>query len=108
MGLDQGLEQSQQPLDDDAEAMVAVSKDFRKRLQELLQARLGAFLPITMTAYLALPLVLQAVDVTAVRRLDDERVGIRKLEIYQRALLIQHSLFEGLDSIMATLDNILA
>jgi hypothetical protein len=35
-------------------------------------------------------------------------VDTRKLEIYQRALLIQHSLFEGPDFIMVTLDNILA
>lgn len=103
-----GLEQPQQLVDDDAEAMAAVLEDFWKRLQELLQARLGTFLPSTMTAYLALPLVLQAVNVTTVRGLADKRVETRKLEIYQRALLIQHSLFEGPDFIMATLDNILA
>ena len=61
-----------------------------------------------MTAYLALPFVLRAVNVTTVRGLADERVETRKLEIYKHALLIQHSLFEGPDFIMATLDTILA
>jgi hypothetical protein len=75
-------------LDDDAEAMVAVSKYFRKRLQELLQACLGAFSPITMTAYLALPFVLQAINATAVRGLVEKHVGTRKLEMYERALSI--------------------
>ena len=59
------------------DSLQLANHDITQRTQELVQVRLVKFLPITSSALLALPLVLQAINVAAARGSGSERSEMR-------------------------------
>lgn len=90
------------------EASVTAFNDIGKRTQELVQTRLAQYLPISASAYIALPLLLQAVDVAAVRGTELEAVEARKLDVFSRVLRSQEQNFDGSQFCREILSNIVA
>ena len=90
------------------ESSVAAINDVGRRTQELVQTRLAQFLPISVSAYMALPLLLQAVDVAAVRGTELEAAETRKLDIFSRVLRSQEQNFDGPEFCREILSNIVA
>lgn len=90
------------------EGSLSAMQDVGKRTQELVQARLAQFLPISASAYMALPLLLQAVDVAAVRGTELEAAETRKLDIFSRVLKSQEQVFDGSRFCREILSNIVA
>ena len=77
------------------EASIAAITDIGKRTQELVQTRLAQFLPISVSAYITLPFLLQAIDVAAVRGTELEAVEMRKLDVLSRVLHSQEQNFDN-------------
>lgn len=91
---------------DAAQAMEAANNDVSRRTQELVQVRLVKFLPISASAVLALPLILQAINVAAARGSGMEAVEIRRLDVFTRTLKSQQQNFDGSDFCADVLANI--
>lgn len=89
-----------------AQAMEAANNDVARRTQELVQVRLVKFLPISASAVLALPLILQAINVAAARGSGMEAVEIRRLDVFTRTLKSQQQNFDGSDFCADVLANI--
>ncbi|KAI5367585.1 hypothetical protein Slin14017_G026210 [Septoria linicola] len=90
------------------EAMEAANNDVSRRTQELVQVRLVKYLPISASAVLSLPLILQAINVAAARGSGMEAVEIRRLDVFTRTLKSQQQNFDGSDFCADVLANIVA
>ncbi|GIZ46453.1 hypothetical protein CKM354_000957900 [Cercospora kikuchii] len=90
------------------EAMEVAHNDVSRRTQELVQVRLVKYLPISASAVLALPLILQAINVAAARGSGMEAVEIRRLDVFTRTLKSQQQNFDGSDFCADVLANIVA
>lgn len=95
-------------LEEAREAMELANNDVSRRTQELVQVRLVKFLPISASAVLALPLILQAINVAAARGSGMEAVEIRRLDVFTRTLKSQQQNFDGSDFCADVLANIVA
>lgn len=76
--------------------------------QEFLAARLTEYLPISISAYIALPWLLQAITVAAVSGTDIEATEARKLDIFSRVLKQQEANFDGSKFCTDVLGDIIA
>lgn len=90
------------------EALEAAHHDVARRTQELVQVRLVKYLPISASAVLALPLILQAINVAAARGSGMETVEMRRLDVFTRTLKSQQQSFDGSDFCADVLANIVA
>ncbi|EME41911.1 hypothetical protein DOTSEDRAFT_55601 [Dothistroma septosporum NZE10] len=89
------------------QAMEHAIDDMTNRVQEIVHVRLTGYLPISISAYIALPLVLQSINVSSAQGDEtQESVENRRLEIFQRILGMQRSQFDGTDFIIDTLQSI--
>lgn len=95
-------------VEESKEALEIANSDVSRRTQELVQVRLVKFLPITASAILALPLILQAINVAAARGSGMEAVEIRRLDVFTRTLKSQQQSFDGSDFCADVLANIVA
>lgn len=95
-------------LEEAHEALQIANNDVARRTQELVQVRLVQFLPISASAILALPLILQAINVSAARGTGMEAVEIRRLDVFTRTLRTQQQSFDGSDFCADVLGNIVA
>ena len=92
-----------------ADHLKSAMDDFEMPLQELVQARLAQYLPISVSALLTLPLTLQAINLTAARGAGiQESRQHRRLELFVRVLEAQRLHFHGSDFISEVQDNIVA
>lgn len=96
------------PLEACQESSVTAINDLERRTQEFVQTRLARYLPISASAYLSLPLLLQAVNVSAVRGTELEAGEARRLDVFTRVLKSQEQCFDGSDFCTETLSNIVA
>lgn len=90
------------------EAIKKVMANTTERTTELVQVRLTKFLPISASAYLSLPLTLQAINRNAARGTFRERVESRKLDVFIKTLSVQQTSFEGPDFCSDLLHNIMS
>ncbi|EME47341.1 hypothetical protein DOTSEDRAFT_50761 [Dothistroma septosporum NZE10] len=95
-------------LEEAHEALQVANNDVSRRTQELVQVRLVKFLPISASAVLALPLILQAINVSAARGSGIEAVEVRRLDVFTRTLKSQQQSFDGSDFCADVLANIVA
>lgn len=95
-------------LEEAHEALQIANNDVARRTQELVQVRLVQFLPISASAILALPLILQAINVSAARGTGMEAVEIRRLDVFTRTLRTQQQSFDGSDFCADVLGNVVA
>jgi hypothetical protein len=95
-------------IEDVREALKSANNDVSRRTQELVQVRLVQFLPISASAILALPLILQAINVAAARGTGMEAVEKRRLDIFTRTLKSQQQNFDGSDHCADVLANVVA
>ncbi|KAF7190102.1 Cutinase transcription factor 1 beta [Pseudocercospora fuligena] len=95
-------------LEEAREALEIANNDVSRRTQELVQVRLVKYLPISASAVLALPLILQAINVAAARGSGMESVEIRRLDVFTKTLKSQQQNFDGSDFCADVLANIVA
>ncbi|KAF7190762.1 Cutinase transcription factor 1 beta [Pseudocercospora fuligena] len=95
-------------LDDCREDLETANLDMGRRVQEFVQVRLMKYLPISVSAFHAIPLVLQAINVAAARGTSNEGVENRRLEIFTRTLKGQQENFDGSDFCADVLSNLVA
>lgn len=95
-------------LEETRESLEGAHNDVARRVQELVQVRLVKFLPISASAVLALPLVLQAINVAAARGSGLEAAEIRRLDVFTRTLKTQQQSFDGSDYCADILANVVA
>ncbi|KAK4631294.1 Cutinase transcription factor 1 beta [Fulvia fulva] len=95
-------------LEEAHEALQVANTDVSRRTQELVQVRLVKYLPISASAVLALPLILQAINVSAARGSGMEAVERRRLDVFTRTLKSQQQSFDGSDFCADALANIVA
>lgn len=95
-------------IEDAREALTAANEDITRRTQELVQVRLTKYLPLTASAIMALPLVLQAINAAAARGSTMESTEARKLDVFTRTFHAQQQSFAGSDFCMDVLNNIIA
>lgn len=95
-------------VDQARESLEISNKDVGQRIQEFVQVRLVKYLPISASAFIAIPLVLQAVNVAAVRGAKTEAIENRRLQIFTRTLQAQQDHFDGSDFCADVLSNIVA
>lgn len=97
------------PFETAVKALEPAMDDISVRVQELLQVRLTQYLPISASAFIALPLILQAINVTSARGMEtQESVERRRLEVFTKTLESQRLHFDGSDMIADVLTNIVA
>lgn len=94
--------------DDAREALETANDDIGRRVQEFVQVRLVKYLPISASAFIAIPLVLQAINVTAARGTTNEGIENRRLEIFTRTLRSQQENFDGSDFCAEVLNNLVS
>lgn len=94
--------------DESVQATEIALEDTRTRLVELLQMQLARHLPISVSAFVAPPLLLQSINVAAARGFGmRERVEGRKLEVFTRILDAQRLHFDGSDCVAELLSSII-
>lgn len=77
-------------------------------MQEFVQVQLVKFLPISASAFIGIPLVLQAINVAAAHGSKTEAAENRRLQIFTRTLQAQQEHFDGSDFCADVLSNIVA
>ncbi|KAF5024605.1 hypothetical protein F66182_3368 [Fusarium sp. NRRL 66182] len=68
-------------------------------LKELIQLKLGKFLPISMVAYAALPLVLHILDVKLANKPSQAAQKQGRLNVYMEAMKSMQNLYDGVDDV---------
>ncbi|EME44834.1 hypothetical protein DOTSEDRAFT_52274 [Dothistroma septosporum NZE10] len=90
------------------ELLESSNKDIGQRVQEFVQVRLVKYLPISASAFIGIPLVLQAVNLAAAHGSKAEAAENRRLQIFMRTLQAQQERFDGSDFCADVLSNIVA
>ncbi|KAI5368170.1 hypothetical protein Slin15195_G033040 [Septoria linicola] len=99
---------SEDSIDDAVAGMEDANGDIMRRIRELIQVRLVDLLPISVTPLVGPPLLLQAINVAAVRGTQMEAIESRKLDIFTRTLESSRKRFHGSDIVTNVLSNLIA
>ncbi|GIZ49513.1 hypothetical protein CKM354_001254300 [Cercospora kikuchii] len=105
---DDTIEKFPFPVKDSHRELQAANTDLGRRFQELVQLRVMKDLPTTATPFLAPPLILQAINVTASRGLSTESNEARHLDIFTRTLKSQRSRYDGSEFLIDVLNNVIS
>ena len=95
-------------IEEAVEALEDANGDIMQRTRELVQVRLLNLLPISVTPLMGPPLLLQAINLSAVRGTQMEAVESRKLDIFTRTLESSRERFHGSDFVYNVLRNMIA
>ncbi|KAF4954827.1 hypothetical protein FSARC_12003 [Fusarium sarcochroum] len=91
-GLDDGLRRTRNQLED---ATLRITDN----LKELIQLKVGKFLPISIVAYAALPLVLHILDVKLAKRPAQTAQKQGRLNVYMEGMKGMQNLYDGVDDV---------
>ncbi|KAJ4248833.1 hypothetical protein NW762_012671 [Fusarium torreyae] len=91
-GLDDRLRRTRNELED---ATLRITEN----LKELIQLKVGKFLPISIVAYAALPLVLHILDVKLAKKPAQTAQKQGRLNVYMEAMKGMQNLYDGVDDV---------
>jgi hypothetical protein len=77
------------------QAFIAAINDLNRRTQELVQIYVTRFLPLSVSAFMALPWLLRVITGAAVTGTDLEAIEARNLDISSRVLKSQEENLDG-------------
>ncbi|CAK1368309.1 Cutinase transcription factor 1 beta [Cercospora beticola] len=95
-------------IEDSHRELQIANTDLGRRFQEMVQLRVMKDLPITAIPFLAPPLILQAINVTASRGLRTESNEARHLDIFTRTLKSQQGRYDGSEFLIDVLNNVIS
>ncbi|PPJ58105.1 hypothetical protein CBER1_05303 [Cercospora berteroae] len=105
---DDTIEKFPFPIEDSHSELQVANTDLGRRFQEMVQLRVMKDLPITAIPFLAPPLILQAINVTASRGLRTESNEARHLDIFTRTLKSQQGRYDGSEFLIDVLNNVIS
>ncbi|PPJ58621.1 hypothetical protein CBER1_03495 [Cercospora berteroae] len=94
-------------IEESVEALEDANADIMRRIKELIQTRLLDSLPVSIVPLVGPPLLLQAINLAAVRGTHLEATESRKLDIFTRTLESCRERFRGSDFVFDLLMNMI-
>ncbi|KAF2206961.1 hypothetical protein CERZMDRAFT_102811 [Cercospora zeae-maydis SCOH1-5] len=94
-------------MEESVEVLEDANADIMRRIKELIQTRLLDSLPVSIVPLVGPPLLLQAINLAAVRGTHLEAMESRKLDIFTRTLESCRQRFHGSDFVFELLSNMI-